>query len=142
MNAHAVFRGVTKDFLPALRQWIEGHKSKSTVMGLGDTKPNTTSVRLETDEETLVALLHCVKRDSADGGNIKGFQLAVFALDDDRCEMVNGRLALDDKRLHRALPAMGATPQSLAAARRRARGSAVTAGSSLIGWSAPGEIPE
>lgn len=122
MSAHAVFRGTGPAFARDLQRWLESRRAPAEL------KPTDSSIELATDESTLIALLKTVKTQggSAQGRGIQEFHLAVFALDDDRCEMVTGRFAQEEKSLHRALPAMGSTPRSLAAARHRARTATVS----------------
>ncbi|MCB1226873.1 MAG: hypothetical protein KDK99_13740 [Verrucomicrobiales bacterium] len=121
MSAHAVFRGVSPAFRPALTNWLKIHPTHPA-----ETAERTAedSIEVATDEETLMALLDTVRSNAVektDKAGIKDFYLAIFALDDDRCEMVNGRFALEEKELQEKLPAMASTPFSLAAARQRAR---------------------
>lgn len=122
MSAHAVFRGTGPAFRRNLQLWLDLR------CALGNLKSTDSSLELTTDEPTLIALLDSVKtpKGSTQGLGIQEFHLAVFALDDDRCEMVTGRFAQEEKSLHRALPAMGSTPRSLAAARQRARTAVVS----------------
>ena len=124
MSAHVVFRSVSPAFQEALNYWLQSHQPAAFSRSVDS------NVELETNEETLVALLSVVKGTGSGKAeaSLRDFYLAVFALDDERCEFVNGRFALEETQLHQALPAMASTPKSLSSARRRARAALVAAG--------------